>query len=177
MFLRRNRRQLIILGCGILLIGGIWVFSEYWHGGCAGTKAERAVRTDLQTDPLLTALPRDATLTAESTSFLSCRNAKPDVATARRPPRAILPIAIDMVKEYRLANPMTVVELHDHHLATVGRGKWRLTHTDAASLTYCRTLRSYRMVSVMTLDDDRLTIRTIAWTDGADCRTEVAITR
>ena len=63
---------------------------------------------------------------------------------------------------------MTVAELHDHQLGSVNRSKWRLTHTDARSLSYCRVLGGYRVVTVMALDDRQLTTQTFAWTDGAD---------
>lgn len=179
LFLLRNRRQFDILLFAVILLGATYVLVGYSRPiECPGTEAERTVVADLRNDPLLNALPPAAAKpTSESTMYLSCPTTRDLNRAGRLPRRPTLPVAIETVKQYGLANPMTVVELHDHHVASVGHGGWRLTHTDAHGLSYCRMLRGYRLMSVMTLDDRWLTIRVLAWTDGAPCGAEVALTR
>jgi hypothetical protein len=172
LFVERNRRQIIIVLCGVLIVGLVWVFIRYWNGGCAGTKAERAVATEMKNDPLLTIVPAGATSARGPSTYFSCQSVRPEGGRLRPAPNPLTP-AVEIIAEYQLTTPMTVVELHNHYLAAVGRDDWHLTDSAAHSLTYCRQIHDYRLVSLMTLDSRRLTITTFAWTDGAACGSEV----
>jgi hypothetical protein len=174
LFLDRNRRALIIVLCGVLIVGLAWISIRYWHGGCAGSKADRAVAADMKNDPLLTILPAGATSMRASSTYFSCQYAKPDGGRLRPPTNPLVP-AVQIFSEYQLANPMTATDLHNHHRVSLGRVDWRLTHAETGSLTYCRKMNAYRVVSLMTLVDRRLTITTMAWTDGAPCAAEVTL--
>ena len=170
LFVERNKRLLVVLACGILLLGGgIWLVTKYWQG-CPSTTAARSAVAALRQDPLLTALPPGATSTPEWTDDYSCAGGG---RSSRRSPGSVF----SMASEYRLTNPMTVAALHDYHVASVGLGDWRLTHSDRQTLTYCRQLASFRVVVLMTVDDRHVTRRLLGWGDPAPCNPEVTITR
>ncbi len=173
-YVKRNRVTIGIIVCGLLALGMVVVFGKYWRGGCGGAEAERAVVEDLNRDPLLTAAPPEATQVAASTKYRNC--GRPPVKTVRGPVSRPRPIAVELVREYRLATGMTAADLHDHYVHTVGLAGWRLTHIDDRSLGYCRVARGNRVVTLMTLGDGDLRIATTVWNDGTACADEVAIT-
>jgi hypothetical protein len=82
-------------------------------------------------------------------------------------------LAVKITKQAHLTNPMSLPDLYQYFVKSVGLNAWRLVNTQKQSLSYCRVIGSYRVVSMMTLDSESLTNQVLAWTDGAGCAAEV----
>jgi hypothetical protein len=154
-------------------VGATWTATKFWRGGgCIGSEAERAVVAALLDDPLL-AGPPGARRTSNSTAYIGCQTAnyEPGWYGHMQPPAP--PIAAQIVRDYSLANAMSVAQLHDYYAAR--DDPWRLTHAEANSLSYCRVLAGRRVVSMMTVNDRRLATQTIVWADASGCSAEVTL--
>jgi hypothetical protein len=152
----------------VLFLGGLIFLAEFGrHGGCGGSEADRSLVADLQEDPLITALPPGATTTQQSTTY-SCPG-----SPGRAGMGTTSALAVKIVKQAHLTNPISLPDLHQYFVKSVGLNAWRLVNTEKQSISYCRVIGSYRVVSMMTLDSESLTKQVLAWTDGAGCAAEV----
>jgi hypothetical protein len=169
LFVERNRRTLSALAIGALLIVGGIVFAKYWHGGCGGTAEDRALVAELRDDPLLTAVPPGATSPQESVTY-SCPRS---TGGRRSAPNPIKAVGVEVTKQFALAAPMSSADLRRYFAASVDLGGWHLIDAGEQTLSYCRVVRSYRVVSLMTVEEKVFTNRILAWTDGRPCAPEV----